>query len=140
MKFELTRVWKDEKQTLGQLDVINNEGEIVFTCYTLELPDLNNDGIEGNERRKSCIPDGVYPCRLFKSPKFGHCFAIDDVPGRSQIRIHPGVHYLHTLGCILPGTDQFNINSDDLLDNYKSRAAMRELLKYEPTTIEVNTI
>ena len=134
MKATLTRISKQEDRTLGQLDV----GD--FSCFTLELPDLNNDGIEGNEVRRSCIPEGVYPVKRHNSPKFGNCFWIQDVPGRSAILIHPGNYPRHTLGCILVGTDQKDVDKDGLIDNVSSTKAMKNLLEYDITEIEVKTI
>lgn len=139
MILELCRIYKGKRQTLGQFDVINDAGEIVFTCFTLELPDLNNDGIENNEKRQSCIPDGEYPVVHHNSPKFGACFWVKDVPGRDAILIHPGTHKDHTLGCILPGTEQKDITGDGLLDNVGSKKAMAELLKYDITKIKIYT-
>lgn len=134
MKAILTRKSKTDKQTLGQLDV----GD--FSCFTLELPDLNNDGIEGNEVRSSCIPEGIYKVKRHNSPKFGRTFWIQDVPGRSAILIHPGNYYYHTLGCVLVGLDQKDVNKDGLIDNVSSKAAMEKLLEYDITEIEVKTV
>ena len=134
MKALLTRIFKDEKQTLGQLDV----GDL--SVFTLELPDLNNDGIVGNEVRKSCIPDGTYRVTRHSSPKFGRCFWIRDVPGRSAILIHPGNYHHHTLGCILVGMDQKDLNSDGLIDNVSSKKAMDLLLNYDISEIEIKTV
>lgn len=131
MKAVLTRISKQDKQTLGQLDV----GDL--TLFTLELPDLNNDGIEGNETRKSCIPLGTYPVKKHTSPKFGKCFWVQDVPGRSAILIHPGNYHWHTLGCILVGMDQKDVNKDGLIDNVSSKKAMEKLLEYDITELEV---
>jgi len=137
MKAFLTRTVKDEKQTLGQLDVCDEIGNAVFSCFTLELPDLNNDGIVGNEVRKSCIPLGIYPVKSHYSPKFKICFWIKMVPGRSAVLIHPGNYYYHTLGCILVGTDQKDMNKDGLIDNVSSKKAMTALLNYDIDEIEV---
>jgi len=47
-----------------------------------ELPWHNNKpGI-------SCIPEGLYECRLFDSPKHGWCYQVYGVPGRDLIEIH----------------------------------------------------
>lgn len=134
MKAKLYRIFKDEKQTLGELQV----GGASF--FTLELPDLNNDGIKDNEVRESCIPDGIYPVHKHSSPKFGRTFWIKEVPGRSAILIHPGNYYYHTLGCILVGTDQRDLNKDGLIDNVSSKKAMRALLEFDITEIEIVTI
>lgn len=60
-------------------------GALIFGTtvrYSLELP------WKGNERRMSCIPLGVYECRLVRSPRFGLIYSVADVPGRSSVRIH----------------------------------------------------
>ena len=134
MKAILYRISKDENQTLGELQV----GEL--SVFTLELPDLNDDGIENNEVRKSCIPDGIYRVTKHTSPKFGKTFWVKDVPGRSAILIHPGNYYYHTLGCILVGTDQRDLNKDGLIDNVSSKKAMSALLEFDITELEIITI
>lgn len=134
MKAILTRIFKDEKQTLGELSVDD------LTLFTLELPDLNDDGIEDNETRASCIADGIYPVIRHTSPKFGECFWVKEVPGRSAILIHPGNYHWHTLGCILLGMNQKDMNNDGLIDNVSSKKAMSKLLKYDITEIEIKTI
>lgn len=134
MKATLYRISKTDKQTLGELQV----GDV--SVFTLELPDLNNDGIVGNEVRKSCIPEGTYRVTRHTSPKFGKTFWVRDVPGRSAILIHPGNYYYHTLGCILVGIDQKDINKDGLIDNVSSKKAMEILLENDITELEVKTI
>lgn len=134
MRAILTRVFKDTKQTLGQIDVGS------FKCYTLELPDLNNDGIDNNEIRSSCIPEGIYRVTRELHRKFGLCYRVHGVEGRSGILIHSGTYYTHTLGCILPATDQKDINKDGLLDNQQSRKALAKLCEFNFTELEVITI
>lgn len=61
-------------------------GALVFgknTCYTLELPWLRN------ARKISCIPVGTYTVTPHKSPKFGKCMIVQNVPGRDNILFHP---------------------------------------------------
>ena len=41
-----------------------------------------------NKRQVSCIPAGEYNCIWKASPKFGMCYHVTDVPGRSNILIH----------------------------------------------------
>lgn len=72
-----------------------------FTCknlslFTTERPWNNN--AKGN----SCIPAGIYEVKWHKSPKFGWCYKVCNVPGRSEILIHSGNFYWHSYGCILP--------------------------------------
>ena len=43
-----------------------------------------------NAPYKSCIPVGEYLCEPHRSPKFGLCLAVKDVPGRSHILFHRG--------------------------------------------------
>jgi hypothetical protein len=78
-----------------------------LTFRTAELPWRNN------ARRVSCIPKGVYECRWRTSPRFGPCYRIEDVPGRSEILFHAGNFagdrsrgfQTDVEGCILLGLD-----------------------------------
>lgn len=135
---ELCRVYKNDKQTLGQIDIFN-KGKLLFTCFSLELPDLNNDGIENNERQKSCIPDGTYKLTKENHKKFGWCYRVHNVPGRDGVLIHSGTNFTHTLGCILPATNQKDLNGDGELDNTESRKALAKLVEYDLTEITIYT-
>lgn len=63
---------------------------------------------------RSCIPAGVYVCRWHRSPKYGWCYQVLDVRGRTRILIHAGNvagdealgFKTHTLGCLLPGAQR----------------------------------
>ncbi len=65
----------------------------------------------GNRRNRSCIPAGDYLAMPHRSPRFGRCLLVTDVPGRSHILFHAGNvggdreagFHTHTLGCLLPG-------------------------------------
>ena len=70
-------------QTPGCLFVFNQD-EAVLNIKTLELPWLNNI------RQESCISAGTYNCERLNHPKFGHCWWVKDVPGRSEILFHAG--------------------------------------------------
>jgi len=67
---------------------------------TGELPwDNNNQGT-------SCIPEGVYTCRWFNSPKHGWCYQVYNDPNRSYIEIHSANFPPQQLqGCIALGKD-----------------------------------
>ncbi len=121
MKVVLTRVQEDAKQTLGSLSI---DGEIA--AVTLELPWLNNT------RRISRIPNGTYRMIKHNSPKFGACFWVQDVPGRSEILVHYGNYHSDILGCILVGKAYKHLNQDGFFDVFNSKVAMRELLKHLP--------
>jgi len=128
MKAKLIRTWYDEKQTLGQLEV----GDLVL--YTLELP------WKDNARRVSCIPEGTYRVDKHNSVKFGKTFWVREVEGRTGILIHAGNYHWHTLGCILVGLDHKDANKDGLLDVVSSSKAMKKLLEYDITELEIIAI
>lgn len=80
---------------------------------TGELPwrDLDGNGI--GDPKTSCITTGVYICEWAKSPRFGWCYHVRNVSGRSEILIHAG-NYVgdkllgfrsDVLGCIVLGKD-----------------------------------
>lgn len=125
MRATLTRTFKQDKQTLGQFDCED------VTVYSLELPDLNN------KVRESCIPCGIYTVTKEKHKKFGWCYRVHNVTGRSGILIHSGTTYKHTLGCILPAMDHRDIDGDGYLDNVSSRKALDLLLGKNITELEV---
>lgn len=125
MRLTIYRTYQQDKQTLGEMQIED------FTCFSLELPWKNN------EVRKSCIPPGIYRVVKHTSPKFGKCFWVKDVPNRSAILIHPGNYFKHTLGCILPATEQRDINGDGYIDNVSSVKAMDKLLEFDITELEI---
>lgn len=93
----LTRTSERDGGTWGVLEGKNQAGKLEFLALTLELP------WRENKKKISCIPPGTYPIRRHHSPRFGVCVAIDNVPGRSAIRIHAGNLPRHSTGCVLPG-------------------------------------
>jgi hypothetical protein len=90
---KITRLEYGENETIGVLQLF---GKVL--CYTLELPDKNN------QRNISCIPSGKYKCIRVISPKFGNCWQVQSVPNRSEILIHVGNTHKDILGCILLGS------------------------------------
>ena len=119
MKAVLSREYNN-LQTLGRL-VLFEGSKIILQLYTLELPDL------GNQQNISCIPEGEYEVHRIYSPKFGKCFHIQDVPGRSEILIHKGNYNKDTHGCILVGMGHADINEDGVMDVIESTRAMEKL-------------
>jgi hypothetical protein len=82
-------------------------GSLLFgnsALYSTELP------WRENATRKSSIPEGTYDCIWARSPRFGFCYHLLDVPGRSHILIHSANFGGDTelgwtselLGCIAP--------------------------------------
>jgi len=88
----LQRLTEFQNSTMGVLFL---EGQPRFV--TLEDPWKNNAEDE------SCIPSGVYQAVRHISPKYGECFWVRNVPGRTEILIHWGNAAKDTRGCILLG-------------------------------------
>lgn len=90
--------------------------------YLIELP------WRGNERNRSCIPEGVYPFQKHDSPRHGETLWLRDVPERSEILIHSanGPHQLD--GCLAPGIAYDWWAEHNELCVVDSREALRKLL------------
>lgn len=85
--------------TFGTL--LLNHGQ--WSCVTLELPWRDNaSGL-------SCIPPGIYTCKMIDSPKHGHCYQVMDVPKRNMIEIH-AVNFAGDKTKINPVTDTYYIS------------------------------
>jgi len=125
-KLIMERQNADEKQTLGRLYVVNAADRIQFSCWSLELPDLNN------KSNVSRIPAGSYVVQKRWSKKFAHHLIVKDVDGRQYILFHKGNTYHDTRGCILVGNDLADINSDRHLDVINSADTMEEILALLP--------
>lgn len=134
LQVEIERYSDDGTQTLGTLYVLTPPREIKYECHVLELP------WKDNKRRVSCIPEGVYEAIKHRSPKFGDCFWIQNVPGRSEILIHVGNFHKDTLGCILPGKELKDIDNDGHKDVTQSKKAMKELLELLPERVTINIV
>ena len=66
-------------------------------CYTIELPWIDNI------KEVSCIPEGRYQLVKMYTKKFGMHYMVSNVPGRSDIFIHPANYAMRELeGCIAP--------------------------------------
>lgn len=104
-------------------------------CKTIERP------WKDNAPRISCIPDGEYDLISHKSPKFGHCYALDGeeqgvtIFGPSQ-RTHILIHVANRVdqlqGCIGVGM-RFGVLKDKEGRNQwavlESRVAFDQLMK-----------
>lgn len=99
---------------------------------------------------RSCIPAGRYRCRWQRSPKYGMCYEVTGVPGRTRILIHSGnvagdrdlgLH-THTLGCLLPGSRRgwLTVRGRRQRAVLASRSALRRLeaaMGRQPFTLEI---
>lgn len=121
----INRIRYEVRQTLGYF-VVFDELKKLYEGRTMELAWRNN------QLRISCIPAGSYECIKHTSPKFGLCFWVQDVPGRSEILIHPGNYNTDLLGCIAPGRTHTDINKDGMIDVTNSRATLKKLLEVLP--------
>jgi len=138
-KFQILREADRRKQTLGTFTYTDGNSTI-FICKTIELPWLNN------QRMVSCIPDGIYKTVRHNSPKYGVCFWLQDVPGRSEILIHHGNYAASinpatgtpdTRGCILVGERHADVNSDGIPDVTSSMPTMRRLREILPAEFQL---
>lgn len=130
MKATIERVYR-EKQTEGFFNLFSDDNQVLFTCRTLELPNLNN------QSKISCIPEGQYIVKKHTSPSQGVCFAVLNVPNRQHILIHKG-NYAGSvnpktgkpdiLGCILCGNGIKDITGDGIPEITGSVITMNKLL------------
>ena len=115
----------DHKQTLGHF-LLYDGIDVALDCKSLELPD------KGNKRDISRIPAGQYICKFRWSSKFGWHFHVTDVKDRSWILIHIGNYYTQIQGCILLGSNYYDINGDGHLDVTSSGKTLKRLLRIAP--------
>ena len=126
----LTRKELEQKQTLGDFEASEN-GTVVFSCKTLELPWLNN------QRLISCIPTGTYSVVKRISEKYGTHFQLLNVPDRSMILIHSGNYFSQTQGCILIGSGYQDINQDNVRDIIESKNTLLKLYAIMPDKFDL---
>lgn len=120
----LIRTHSLPQQTKGELFVLDENAQVLFQCFTLELP------WKENQQNISCIPAGRYPIVPRWSAKYKDHLHILDVPNREWILIHEA-NYVHELrGCIAVGRERIDMNGDGLKDVKHSIATKRKLLKF----------
>lgn len=120
----LTRFKTGPHGTFGKISVDD------LSFVTGELPDKNN------ERGLSCVPAGEYAVEWHHSPKFGDCYHVQDVPGRSHILIHSGNRCGDTSqgfksdveGCILLGLSLGALGGQEAV--LSSKAAVADFEEY----------
>jgi hypothetical protein len=124
MKLLVDRYSPEEKQTIGNFFLLQDNDTVIHRWDSLEPPWLNN------QRRISCIPTGFHKARKHNSPRFGSCLWLQDVPNRSEILVHKLNFFKDTLGCIGIGRFLKDLNNDGLMDITDSAKSMEELLSY----------
>ena len=130
-KVKIQRISKTDVQTLGILTVFDKYGFPFWECRTLELPWLDN------QKRKSCIPEGVYPVVKRYSAKFKDHFHIKEVPNRDYILIHPVNFVKDLLGCIGAGLSHTDIDGDGHRDLTRSKKTLKDLNRILPDSFEL---
>lgn len=105
--------------------------------HSLELP------WRDNKRNQSCIPEGRYTCHPDNTGR--HRFwRVPEVPGRSNIELHPVNHLSQLGGCVAFGMRRkFRTNPDTgirepkIVNARKAFAALLKELGREPFVLEI---
>lgn len=108
--------------TLGALVALDQRGNLLHTCITLELP------WRDNAPQISCIPEGLYQVAARKSDKFGYHYHVLDVPAREWILFHPGTYTRQLRGCIIPGAKYRDLDADGIPDILDTRRTLDKML------------
>lgn len=115
-------------QTLGVMELLDENGRVVKQFTTVELP------WRGNQNSISCIPPGTYTFSKSKAnnnPGLGDVLRLSGIPYRSGVLVHIGTNHKHTHGCILPGIpQQVDRNGDAVPDNKagSTQQAMNQII------------
>lgn len=105
----LKRMADNGVETVGVLYTVN--GNKAFAARTLELTYKNN------QRDISSIPKGTYTVLWTSSPRLGkYTYEVQNVLGRSGIRIHSFNYFSEVKGCIGLGSGLSDLNNDGQLD------------------------
>ena len=122
----LTRTESAATHTLGVLEYDGGK------LFTMEPPWADN------RKNESCIPTGIYPCIMRKSPKYGWKYWLQGTGSRSFILIHGGNLVQHTKGCILPGLRRGTLKGQPAV--LTSKAAVSQLMTFfenQPFQLEI---
>ena len=138
------RLIRVESSDHGTLGVLSSRG-LPGPVHTIEPP------WRDNRRNLSCIPPGTYRVVPHRSPRFGRCLLVTDVPGRSHVLFHAGNvggdikrgFHTHTHGCILPGTRAGKLSVKGRMQRavLASRPAFRQLMVWadsQPFILEIH--
>lgn len=117
--------WVNEDCTLGRLTY----GD--FQCFTLELPWHNN------EKGISCIIDGTFKAKKYKSPTKGWVILLQYVPNRTYVEIHSGNFTYQIEGCVLVGDGIKYLDNDSVPDVTNSAKTLDKLMELLPNSFIV---
>ncbi len=115
-------------ETLSTLNVMDEEGTIIFTCKGLEPPN------DGNKKGVSCVLEDTYTVtKELKSPHHDYPhFRVEDKHGRQGVLWHIGNYRKNTEACYLPGDSFADRDKDGLLDVLNSTATLKKLYAILP--------
>lgn len=131
MRILINRFWQNEKQTEGEIHILDELGSSILKGVIIELKDFDN------QKNISRIPEGEYEVIKRYSPKHKNHFHILDVPNRSYILIHSGNYYTQIEGCILVGFSLKDINGDGFYDAFRSRKFLDLMLELLPNKFRI---
>ena len=112
MEITVERKWKKDGYTIGTLSIDGKRlGDGKHYCCTLEDTDRGLDSKMSLEKilflkkpHLTAIPTGRYQITVTYSPHFKRNLPLlNNVPGYSGVRVHPGNTAADTDGCILVG-------------------------------------
>jgi hypothetical protein len=109
MKIDVTRIYKKELYTIGEMKINGT-----WFCNTLEDKDRGmSQELSASQNKKlkvygqTAIPTGTYTVTVTWWPKYRlRVPLLHNVPAFDGILIHNGVNQNHTLGCILVGLNK----------------------------------
>ncbi len=115
-----------------------------WACWVLEDPIRERPGqpvAVWKAKGNTAIPAGTYVITLTQSARFGRVLPLlNDVPGFSGIRIHPGNTSASTEGCLLLGYDKWptsigrsRLACEDLLEQMEDAAKAGEAITIQIT-------
>lgn len=123
MELTLHRVRFYDTRTTGQLYV---DGD--YFCFTLEdkMREVAGQPVATwKVQNETAIPVGKYKVTLENSPRFGiDTLTVNNVPGYSGIRMHPGNTEGDTDGCLILG---YKITDQGLIVPGTTRTAVADL-------------
>ncbi len=91
---EIHRTWETEQSTISTFNTTDGQ-----TGYFLE-PNGPSSVVDGSGLR---IQEGIYILTEHSGTNFQDVYRLQNVPGRSNILMHPGNTADDTVGCLLPG-------------------------------------
>lgn len=109
--------WYHNDCTIGRLKFGN------FQCFTLELPDLDN------QTDISCIPEGDYKFHVrYSNGNKSFVLELENVEDRTYVQVHSGNYTRQILGCILVGDSVKWLDKDGIPDVTNSKNTLNNLL------------